>query len=124
MQNEEQLDRAKQFLPFDALKGFQEALHEQELEFEQKVELEEEQSEKINQIICSLKEKDTIEITYYEENIYKKEFITIKKLSLQQGKIILNHRIFFFKDIRDIRIVSTYHTFPYKAYLRLLLILH
>jgi len=35
-------NRAKQFLPFDALKGFQEALREKEREFEEKRELSEE----------------------------------------------------------------------------------
>ena len=34
--------RAKQFLPFDALKGFQEALREKEIEYEEKRELSEE----------------------------------------------------------------------------------
>ena len=35
-------DRAKQFLPFDALKGLQEALREKEIEHEEKRELSEE----------------------------------------------------------------------------------
>ena len=35
-------DRAKQFLPFDALKGLQEALREKEIENEEKKELSEE----------------------------------------------------------------------------------
>ena len=34
--------RAKQFLPFDALKGLQEALREKEIEYEEKKELSEE----------------------------------------------------------------------------------
>ena len=33
------LDRAKQFLPFDALSGFREALREKEIEYEEKIEL-------------------------------------------------------------------------------------
>ena len=105
MQNETRLDRAKQFLTFDALKGFQEALREKEKVLEQKVELEEEESKRINDIICSLKENEKIEIMYYDENCYRKEMIQIKKLSLQQGKIIINHRIFCFKDIRNIKVI-------------------
>ena len=31
------LDRAKQFLPFDALSGFREALKEKEIEYEEKI---------------------------------------------------------------------------------------
>ena len=44
MQNETRLDRAKQFLPFDSLKGFQDILRNQEKVLEQQVELEEEKS--------------------------------------------------------------------------------
>ena len=35
------VSRAKQFLPFDALKGLQEALREKEIEHEEKIELSE-----------------------------------------------------------------------------------
>ena len=39
------LDRAKQFMPFDALKGLQEALRSKEIEYEEKKELSEEEQE-------------------------------------------------------------------------------
>ena len=42
------VSRAKQFLPFDALKGLQEALREKEQEQEEKIELSEESLLKLN----------------------------------------------------------------------------
>ena len=46
------ISRAKQFLPFDALKGLQEALKEKEIEYEERKELSEE----------TLNDLDTIEL--------------------------------------------------------------
>ena len=37
--------RARQFLPFDALNGFEEALREKEIEYEEKIELTDEVKE-------------------------------------------------------------------------------
>ncbi len=110
MQNETRLDRAKQFLPFESLKGFQDILRNQEKVLEQQVELEEEKSIKINRIICSLKVNDKIKITYYDEGIYRTEEIYIKKISLQQGRIILNRRLFLEENIRDVEIIPNFRT--------------
>ena len=50
----DRVSRAKQFLPFDALKGFSEALREKEIEYEERKELSEESlvelNDKFNQI--------------------------------------------------------------------------
>ena len=110
MQNETRLERAKQFLPFESLKGFQEVLRRQEKILEEQVELEEEKTAKINRILCSLKEKDNIKITYYDEGVYRTEEISIKKLSIQKGRIILNRRLFLEENIRDIEIIPILHT--------------
>lgn len=98
------LDRAKQFMPFDALKGFKEALQEKEQEQDQRVELIDEQERYIDRVIRNLKLGDNIEITYYYQNKYIEEKMTIKKLSFKNQKIVLNDKTIFLKDIRDISI--------------------
>ena len=50
-------NRARQFLPFDALSGLKEALHEKELEHDAKMELSDEQIEVISNSILNLEEK-------------------------------------------------------------------
>lgn len=110
MQNETRLDRAKQFLPFESLKGFKDILRRQEQVLEQQVELEEEKSNKINKVLCSLKVKDNIKITYYDEGVYRTEEISIKKISIQPGRIILNRRLFLEENIRDIEIIPIVHS--------------
>ena len=46
--------RAKQFLPFDALKGLQEALREKEIEYEEKKDLSEDTLNELNNKFCLL----------------------------------------------------------------------
>lgn len=102
----ERLDRAKQFMPFDALKGFKEALNEKEIEVEKKVELSEDKQEKINEILSTLKPNDTVEAIYYENGKYRTIQVKIQKISFSNKKMILNDKVIYFNDIRDIRIVD------------------
>ena len=105
MQND-RLDRAKQFMPFDALKGFREAIRSMEIQIEGKTTLDEDNATNINNILNKLKVGLRIEITYYEEYKYITKIIDIKKLSFQSGKIIINNNIFYFDDLKDIKILD------------------
>lgn len=66
----ERADRAKQFMPFDALKGFRKALEEKERMIVPKRELSEEQKDKLNRIIQQIKKKDILTATYSKWRIY------------------------------------------------------
>lgn len=69
-------NRAKQFMPFSALSGFEEALKQVERKRErvEKIELSQSQKERLNSIIRSLKLNDEIKVEYYDGNKY--QFIT------------------------------------------------
>lgn len=71
-------DRARQFLPFDALKGLQEALREKEIEFDERKELSEESIEELSTRLQMIERGDNIKLTYY----HQKKYITI------EGKVI------------------------------------
>ena len=97
------LDRAKQFLPFDALKGLQEALRSKEIEYEEKKEISEEEQEKISAQLCLLDMGDNIKIKYY----FDRKYITIegivKKIDFIKKVIILvNENVIKFDDILEI----------------------
>lgn len=66
-------DRAKQFAPFDALKGLREALHLKEYEHERvlKGDLQPEQIESISKTLLNLNKDDVVEIKYYYDGHYK-----------------------------------------------------
>ena len=58
--------RAKQFLPFDALKGLQEELRKKEIEYEEKKELSEERLNELNNSFNQIEKGSFIKIKYYK----------------------------------------------------------
>lgn len=105
MQND-RLDRAKQFMPFDALKGFREAIKEKEKQVENRTSMDEDNINKINKVLSKLKVGLRIKVTYYEEYRYISKVMNIKKLSFQSGKIIINNNVIYFDDLKDITILE------------------
>jgi hypothetical protein len=89
-------ERAKQFAPFDALKGLKEALAEKEYENEklQRRELSEEEFEEIQSAILKLQKGDIIEVTCFENGYY----ITVK------GALVKKDLIFRYLIVGDGRI--------------------
>lgn len=64
------VDRAKQFLPFDALKGLQEALREKEIEIEEKKDLSEESYTELQNEINKVERGSKINVKYYKDKKY------------------------------------------------------
>ena len=66
-------NRAKQFAPFDALKGLQEALRLKEYEHErvQKGEISEEKASEISNVLINLEKNDVCEVKYFYDGHYK-----------------------------------------------------
>ena len=64
------VDRAKQFLPFDALKGLQEALREKEIEYEEKIELSEESLTELENEFNKIEKGSYVKIRYYKNRQY------------------------------------------------------
>ena len=68
------VSRAKQFLPFDALKGLQEALREKEQEQEEKIELSEESLLELNNSFNKIEIGSKVKIKFYK-NSYEEYYI-------------------------------------------------
>ena len=88
-------ERAVQFAPFAALKGYDQCIHEASQVVEVKKELSEEQKAELNEIICTLQQAEKVRICYFDKNAYKTICGTIKKIDtyhlniyLQQGEKI------------------------------------
>ena len=56
------VDRARQFLPFDALKGFSEALRKKEEIYTDKIELSEEMQEKLSNDLLKIEKGKSITV--------------------------------------------------------------
>ena len=82
--------RAKQFLPFDALKGFQEALREKEIEYEEKRELSEEVLIELNNKFNQIEKESYVEIKYYKNGRYNKIKGIVTKIDYIKRRIQIN----------------------------------
>ena len=64
-------NRARQFLPFNGLRGFTEQLKKQEEPFEEELPLTDDEAESLNHIVPRLTRGSLIHIRYYHLNQYK-----------------------------------------------------
>jgi len=96
-------DRARQFLPFDALKGLNEALRSKEIEYEDRKDLSEEEEEKISNILLSLESGNNIRVKYY----YKRQYILLKGIikkidPIKKQILFIDENIIQLNDIIEI----------------------
>ncbi len=84
------ISRAKQFLPFDALKGLQEALKEKEIEYEERKELSEDSLYELDKIFNKIEIGNTIIIKFYKNRIYKEINGTVTNIDYNKKKIQIN----------------------------------
>lgn len=96
------IERAEQFLPFDAVKGLQFALREKENLCMNKVELSDEQIENISNLLGVMKIGDSIEVVYYDNKQYKKIQGKVTKISNVKKSIAIDNVEVFFIDIFSI----------------------
>ena len=86
------LDRAKQFMPFDALKGFREALEEKEKIEVIKKDLSEEIKEELSLKLKCLKIGDKIKVIYYKNKEYKQIKGSLKQVNRYQRYIVVENK--------------------------------
>lgn len=99
------IDRAKQFLPFDALKGFREALKEKEKNIELKKDLFDNEIDKLNEIIKKLRKDMLVKISYYYSIEYIEIVGKIKMIDTVNKKINILNSVINFDDIVSIEII-------------------
>ena len=103
-------DRAKQFMPFDALKGLQEELRKREERRlrQNKRDLSDDQIESLTKVLNSLKRGMTVQITYY--NFVTERYVTIKdvfrKLYKERRFINTENYKISFDDLLEINILN------------------
>lgn len=96
-------NRAKQFMPFDALKGFQEALRERERIIVPKRELSEEQKEELDYKLRQIRTMDIVTAEYFQNGEYVQITGVVSRIDENTRVLkIVNTRIPF-DDISDLR---------------------
>jgi len=101
MQNK--VDRAKQFLPFDALSGFRDYLNKVEKIKNEKKEFSDDMENYLNSQISNLKKGDSVIIKYYYDLEYLEISGIIKKIDNVEKCIYLLNSKIYFDDILDLK---------------------
>lgn len=99
------IDRARQFMPFDALKGLQEALREKEKEVENRKELSEESLLELNEQLQRVGIGDCACIKFYNKQRYIVVEGNITSINIIEKQIeIDNTTVIRFNDIISIKL--------------------
>lgn len=101
-------ERAKQFAPFDALKGLQKALRLKEYEHDRMVrgDIDDETIDKISKQLQKIKKNDTIYIKYFEDGYYKEFKEKVKRIDVNKREVELEGKTIFFDDLFDLNIIK------------------
>lgn len=97
-------DRAKQFMPFAALKGFEEALREKEKITVEKISLSEEIKEELDRKLQKIHRNDIVTIVYFSKDEYLKITGMVARLDVDARLIKIVNTKIPFEDIYDITI--------------------
>ena len=84
------VDRAKLFVPFDALKGLQEILREKEKEVEERKELSEETLMELQEELNKIEIGSSVFIKYYKNKRYIEINGSVTKINFIKKKIIID----------------------------------
>lgn len=95
-------DRAKQFLPFNSLRGYYDIIREKEKEVTPKRELSDYDLEKLSNKIKRLEKNMMIKITYYDTDSYKSIEGIVTKIDLDNKFLTIVKTKISFSDISNI----------------------
>lgn len=99
-------DRAKQFAPFDALKGLQEAIKIKEYEHERIVrgEMGEDEIKEISAVLASIEKGDKVKIEFFRDG-HILSLSGMAKLDVENQKINVGEFLIDFDEIKKIKII-------------------
>ncbi len=95
-------NRAKQFVPFAAVKGFEEALREKERIIVERIELSEEMKEELDYKLHQISRNDIITIVYFCKDEYLKVEGMVSRIDMDAKILRVVNTKIPFEDIYDI----------------------
>ncbi len=95
-------ERARQFMPFDALDGFRSLISTQDKTVEEKRELSEEKLNMLNEKMRRIQKGTRVEITYYEKDGYLKKDGIVTGLNFDMNFIRVIDKVIYFEDVYEI----------------------
>jgi hypothetical protein len=101
--NMDRQNRAKQFMPFDALKGFREALAEKERIVVPKRDLSEEQKEELDRKLRQVRVKDIITVEFFQNREYVQLTGMVSRVDVTSRILCIVNTKIPFDDISDLQ---------------------
>lgn len=95
-------NRAKQFMPFDALKGLREALIEKERILVSKKELSEEEKEELDRRLKQIQKGDMVTVEYFQYSEYSKVTGLVRRIHETSRVFEIDNATISFDDISDL----------------------
>ncbi len=95
--------RAKQFMPFDALKGFREALEEKERIIVPKRDLSEEQKAELDFKLHQIKKMDIVTVEYFQNDAYVQVTGVVSRIDKNSRILKIVNTKIPFEDISDLQ---------------------
>lgn len=99
-------ERAKQFMPFSALKGFHEALREKERITVSRMELSDEMKEDLDRTLRALQIADIVTVVYFQRDEYVKITGMVSRIDLESKVLKIVNTKIAFRNIGSIEIES------------------
>ena len=96
-------DRARQFLPFDALKGFKEAIKERQKVKVDKIELSEEMAVELSYKLTQVKKGMIIKVIHYDNEEYIETFGIVSEFDETFNYLKIVKTKILFENILDIQ---------------------
>lgn len=97
-------ERAKQFMPFAALRGYDAALRAKEKIVVDKAELSEEMKEELDRKLALIHKNDIITVVYYQKGEYLRLTGMVSRLDTGARLISIVNKKICFEDIYDIEL--------------------
>lgn len=106
--NNNDVNRAAQFLPFDALKGLSEELQERidRRTRVQKHEFTEDRKEELSKTLCKIEKNTVVSVTFYYNGHYYNLEGEVSKINQIYQYLLIGQKKIFYDDIYDIAIIS------------------
>ena len=96
-------ERAKQFMPFDALKGLREALREKEKIIVPKIELSDYAKSILDRKLHQVEKHDMLTVVYFEKGQYVKITGMVARMDVSARTLKIVNTKILFDDIYDIQ---------------------
>ena len=99
-------DRAKQFIAFMALTGYEELIAEAEHYYEPRLCLSEDQLAKLDYALQELQIGSLVRVSYYVKDSYVLLTGEVKKIIPEERRLLIDTESIFLDDIADLEVVS------------------